>query len=191
MELFLIRHAEAEHNVDFLKYGEDAYYFEKNRFSPITFRGLLSISNARKTCPTVDLVISSSLPRTLLTSYTLFLNSNVPVYVTDIVREANFHHPCNQRQNKSTIQAVYPDFHLDFLYNDQDLDFQGGIDNLTDRLEKLDMLLQFFRSHGFQRIAIVTHQTFLEAYFRQKMLPPLKLDNCQIVSVKYNSSYGT
>jgi len=187
MQLYFIRHGEAQHNIDFTLYGSEAFYYPRNRFSPLTTKGIIQSIKLAEERPDVDLVITSCLPRTLLTSQIVFGNvEKLPIYVSDLVRETNFHHPCNERRSMSEINMSYPSFDLSNLKHDKDIIFQSGQDNLEERCRELTQWLCLLDKQGHRKVAIVTHLTFMEKYLEFMGNNVVKLENCQIWSTTLN-----
>jgi len=192
MQVYFIRHGEAQHNVDHHVYGEEGFYFEHNRFSPLTSNGIQQAINLRKNgLPKVDLVITSSLPRTLLTTHLLYgpeLYENEDketkkqaICVSDLVREMNFHHPCNGRRTKSEIAKLYPNFNLCTLDNEEDIDFKLGVDHVENRCRNLHLWLNQLEQSIIGSVAIVSHCSFIEKYQEYLGLPKTSLGNCQVL----------
>lgn len=188
MEVHFIRHGEAQHNVDRRLYGDVGYHFPHNRFSPLTSVGLQQAVKFREDRPQVDLVITSSLPRTLMTTLVLYgkieSESNSPIFVSDLVRETNYHHPCNERRTKKEIAKLYPSFDLSTLIASDDEDFKLGLDDIKHRCVTLTTWLKDLLENGIKSIAIVSHGSFLECYLKYIGFPiksPIK--NCEMVSM--------
>lgn len=183
-----IRHGEASHNVDYFKHGEVAFDFEENAFSPLTALGRFQSRNLgeKYDFEKEEILITSSQPRTLETTSLILesnTNSNLKVYVADLVRECNFSHLCNKRRLKSEITREFPTFDASMVHNEEDLDFNTS-DNEILRFESLDSLLTFFRDIGTKKITIVSHGTFINEYMVYKGCPSKYLKNCGIV--EYN-----
>ena len=180
MKIYFIRHAEAQHNVDYRLYGEDAYSFPHNKFSLLTTDGILSAIDLSGSEIAVDLVITSSLPRTLLTTQIVFGVNNIPIIVSDLVRETNFHHRCNERRTISEIRMCYPKFNVEYLVGEEDTVFHSGADNILGRCQALNSWIFNLDKQGYKSIAIVTHQTFLDKYLEHCQLDKVNLDNCGV-----------
>lgn len=175
--VYFIRHGEATHNVDFNKVGEIAYYQECNRDSKLTSNGIKQAKNV--IVPEVDIVITSPLSRALATTYNIFGKYNIPIMASDIIRETNNSHVCNNRMKKSELESKYLSIDFSRLTENDDWWETGetfcrknALDNLLNELE-------------YERIAIVSHGTFLQEYFWYKNISAMYLDNCKILKCGY------
>lgn len=175
--IYFIRHAEATHNADFESLGLRAYYLERNRDSELTSKGELQASAV--TAPDVDIVFVSPLTRTLNTARIIFEKAPVRMVVTDIVRECNYNHICNNRKQCSDLEHKYLGMDFSNLCEDDQI-FDCGSD-LVDRNKQLDELID---NHCDKNIAIVSHCSFLNGYFKYKGYGNIELDNCQIYKVE-------
>jgi broad specificity phosphatase PhoE len=176
--VYFIRHAEATHNVDFLKMGEDAYFIEANRDSSLTSKGIQQCMKVNP--PEVDIVYTSPLTRTLMTT-NLIYKYHPNRYATDIIRETNYHHVCNVRKTRSYLERVFEDIKFNMILQYDDFcEVETGIS----RLKELDYLIN---EEEYKRIAIVSHGTFLKDYLNYKGLNDIHLDNCGIIKCWYKN----
>lgn len=170
--IYFIRHGQAQHNVDEIIYGDDAYFFTRNKFSSLTEIGRDQASNIH--CPGIDYVICSSLPRALETADLVFKSKNIPIHAYDEVRESNYKHPCNERRTRSEIFQLYPHINTNSLLCEEDLWLPEG--NVNHRNFLLDDIIA---SCPYDRIAIVSHREFMLDYLDSKGIN-VNLNNCEV-----------
>ena len=80
--LFLIRHGEGVHNVDWYTYGEQAYYIKEKADPHLTNIGVQQAKHCGETFKeinNIELVITSPMMRCLQTMDNVFKNVDVPV----------------------------------------------------------------------------------------------------------------
>lgn len=175
MRIRFIRHGESIHNVEFLKFGESAYNHKKCEFSSLTENGIRQALSKRD--PSVKIVFSSTLPRTLQTSSLMFPNAKI--YAFDCLRECNFQHRCNRRKSRSEIELEYPGCTTD-CSDDSDLIFDSGFDDLEERFRKTDKIL--FDNDiikDLEEIIIVSHRDYIIKYLEYRGIIIDEINNCE------------
>ena len=179
--VYFIRHGEATHNVDYEEVGDSAYFAEKHRDSRLTSRGILQALLVK--APNVDIVFTSPLTRTLMTANLIF-KYHPKVIATDIIRETNYQHVCNNRQTRNELIQKYNDIQFNEI-TEEDEQFILGHDDTITRFEQLDQLIT---SQSYDNIAIVSHHTFLHDYFVYKGYNKIELKNCELVKSVYSNN---
>lgn len=163
MKVTYFRHGHSFHNEVFEKTRDENCFFDpKLTYSSLTEEG-------RKECAKraldIDLedfqvVLTSSLPRTLQTTEILFGDKNVLIMVTDLLRENDLEHTCNTREDLSKIKEKYPHFDTSLMYSEKDdLDCQSNC--FLYRTRKIEEFLDRFSRDGFKKVALVTHNDFI------------------------------
>lgn len=178
--IYFIRHGEATHNVDAIKMGDRAYYLERNRDSSLTPKGINQACNVQNI--DVDIVITSPLTRTIQTSLNIFGHDANNIKASDIIRECNYEHVCNNRKPKSILQDTYKNIDFSDIH-EEDIYFING-DNF-DRVKELD---NFLEQLEHDKIAIVSHFSYLNDYFKYKQLGNIYLNNCEVVKCTFQNN---
>ncbi len=177
--VYFIRHGEATHNVEARDIGEDAYFKECHRDAKLTDIGKQQAQNVER--PEVDVVITSPLTRTLETTCHIFDVVKTNVIASDIVRETNNTHLCNNRNKKSILQS--DNVFIDFSSLTED-DEWWAVGETCCRKEALDRLIE---EQTHDKIAIVSHGSFISDYLGYKGYPNIYLDNCEILKCSYEN----
>jgi len=176
-KIYLIRHAEAEHNVAYKIYGETAYESPKFRDADITLNG---ISQAEKASISLDfvpfeVVFTSPLVRTLHTSHILFKEHCIPIIAREDIRERYDRHPVNNRQDVTHLLELYPNVDFSEIISNKDCLY-----NTPDDLEqRAKSFITYLLSRPETCIAVVSHETFLREVLTQFRVPNYNLKNCE------------
>lgn len=147
MKIYLIRHAQAVHNIT----GNTAL------FDPdITDLGKQQCINKKEIYTDVNMVLSSTATRTLQTTSLLF---DIPVYATDLLLEYNTGVNCNSRHCLNHQQSQYPN--VDFTtYFVEALPKETTWADGEARAKKLVALLKEIKKDNIV-LAIVSHANFI------------------------------
>lgn len=180
--VIFVRHGQAEHNVAFDEYGEEAYYDDKYTYSSLTTIGKEQALELRTKLKEIDFdfVLTSPLDRCIQTTNILFPNLN-NIVSNDLVRENDYNHPCNGRRLKSELEKLYK--RIKFDINEYDVKFLKKVDDVKDRIDELDIYLE---KNNFKTICIISHHSFIKKFFKDKYDKDVILDNCQYYIHKYD-----
>ncbi len=167
--LYLIRHGEAVHNINFLKYGSKTYYSKMNLDSCLTETGVEQALHCKKTCnlnEKIDAIITSPLTRTLQTTELIFgRRPSIPVFAFDEFKEfpQGLHTP-NKRKPITKLKENFS-FNFSKIKHENDLmwnpNFEENENELSKRVEAAKKILH---NLPYERIAVVSHSSFLH-YF--------------------------
>ncbi|XP_023644403.1 phosphoglycerate mutase-like protein isoform X2 [Capsella rubella] len=210
--LHLVRHAQGIHNVALEEQGEKPES-EKLFDAHLSPKGLQQVSERRKKIlelgllDTIELVITSTLRRTMETSVGLFReqedinipNNLPPIVALDICRERMGLYPCDRRASISTHRICFPDIDFTEIKSDEDA---GWKDKERETLEEVVTrglrFLTWLRERPEKEIAIVSHgiflqQTLLALHERRGM--PLqdahltRFANCELRTIRIEKSH--
>ena len=99
--IYLIRHGEAQHNINYLKYGSKTFYdinFIDTKLTPNGHKQSSNLNKLWKNINDIEIVLVSPLYRTLETATNIFKNYNIPIISLEDLREfPNTKHTCNKR----------------------------------------------------------------------------------------------
>lgn len=179
MGIFYIRHGLALHNELFLKHGEEAYVYKRCIDSPLVEEGIqqaTSLKNIdREKLNNMDLVLVSSLSRTLETAYILFKDLNKNVLVFDELKEySDGVHTPNKRQSKDILMNIFPTFDYSNLKTENDETWNENgfetIDELDNRIQFMKVYIRNYKKSFFDdfgrdpNISIVSHTSYITRY---------------------------
>ena len=148
MELWLVRHGEATHNVDFQRRGEAAYLDERHTNSHLTARGQ---GQARRCVlpGQPDIALTSPLRRAQDTAHIVMqAHQDVPIVVLDCLREfPNGLHTPNRLCRAQDTWNPYREETRDEL--------MARVQEFRNWLEGVE--------HRYQKVAVFGHTSFFEA----------------------------
>jgi broad specificity phosphatase PhoE len=179
--IIFIRHGEAEHNVGFEEYGEEAYSFEDYKFSNLTEKGKEQSLTLKSKLDefNFDLIVTSPLDRCIQTTDILFTEQNRKI-CQEFVREINYDHPCNERRLKSELEQIYPEYNYNF--SEYDIKFSKKINDTNERIETFH---NYLVKNNHKTIAIISHKSFLEKYFKKHFDQEILFDNCSYHKIEF------
>ena len=171
--LYFIRHGISLHNVLFIKEGKKVFYDKRYYDTGLTSDGIeqsVYLRNTWNGIDKIDLVLCSSLSRTLETTRNIFMGMDIPILALDILKEfPQGKQTCNKRKDKKLLINEYPE--IDFT-NVDEIDMmwkherEETIDELNERILELNKFLQ---GREENEIAIVGHSSFIGQYKDKKI----------------------
>ena len=172
--LYLIRHGIAQHNVLFKNLGKRVFYDPRycdTKLTPVGHEQSVLLGNTWDKLHTIDLVLCSSLYRTLETDENIFINSNVNIIALDCLKEfPQGLQTCNQRSKKSDLIQRFHTIDFSFLETENDEMWcntkEESIDSLNGRIQQLN---NFITSRIESNIAIICHNSFIGQYIDKKI----------------------
>ena len=175
--LYLIRHGQALHNINFIKYGSNTYYNKINLDAPLTHTGIeqaLDCASSWNLKNDIEAVVTSSLTRTLQTTQFIFGKTpNIPVLVLDELKEfPQGLHTTNKRQSLSTLKE---NFSFDFskIRHENDLMWSPVLEENEKELEMRVLLSKkIIKKLPYNNIAVVSHSSFLHYFISQELEKP-------------------
>ena len=172
--LYFIRHGIAEHNVLFSKYGRKVFYDKRYYDTKLTPEGheqSIKLGSTWNKIHTIDLVITSSLTRTLETTKNIFSHINVPIIAFDELKEfPQGMQTCNRRSDKKLLIQQFPEIDFSYLIDNNDTLWNDKREETLDELnERYNTLNQFLKLREEKNIAIISHSCFIEQYKDKKM----------------------
>lgn len=164
--LFLIRHGEGKHNVDWYTYGEEAYYIKEFTDPKLTPTGIKQASDLNKNfveINNIQLVVTSSLTRCLQTTQHVFNGVQVPIIVHEYAREFPMGlQYSNKRRVKSVLEKEFANYDFsnvkseeDELWNSKNHETEEELKNRTKKL------VEYLSKRPEKNIAVVAHSTFI------------------------------
>ena len=166
--LYFIRHGISEHNILFTKYGKSVFYDQRYYDTKLTDEGVeqsIVLGNTWKDINKIELVLCSSLSRTLETARGIFTKTDIPILALDILKEyPQGLQTCNKRSEKKELIEKFPE--IDFTNVDDNetmwnTEREESIDELNERIKLLN---EFIKTREETEIAIVSHNSFIGQY---------------------------
>lgn len=166
--LFGIRHGEALHNIVGGIYGTDVY--KQFGDTTLTAKGMQQALSVQ--APDVDVVLVSPLMRTLQTADIMY--PDTPTIALECLKEIPQHTEiCNRRSSLSLISQLFPK--VDFsMITEEDQTWPGHISNAV----RKNQLQVFVDSIPQERVALVTHSSWLKYYMTESTEPEPELKHC-------------
>lgn len=177
--IYCIRHGEATHNIDYIKYGRSTYYDKTKMDTNLTNKGINQAKNLGKTwyelteknqTNKIDLIITSPLSRCLQTTTNIFLNNtNAPIISLEGCREyplgAEY---CNQRKKINILKKQYPHVNFSTIISNEDVlwtERKETVDELEERVIKFKKKLNsIIEENNYKKVVVVSHSTFLRQF---------------------------
>lgn len=173
MIIFIIRHAQSEHNIT----------NNCNILDPsITEFGKQQALSVRGTIPDYDIILCSPSQRTLQTSSIIF--NNEKMYATDLLSECNTGVPCNCRKDLETQKAQFP--HVDIeTYKVDPIPREITFDDIQKRCH---LIKEFLKTLPYQKIVLVSHAHLIKSlvYCITGKFDHVDLPNCGILKINFN-----
>ena len=192
--IYLIRHGISQHNILFHKFGKKIFYDKRYYDTKLTDEGIeqsVILGNTWKDINKIELVLCSSLSRTLETARGIFTKTDIPILALDILKEyPQGLQTCNKRSEKKELIEKFPE--IDFT-NVDDIETMWNhereetIDELNERIKLLN---DFIEGRVETEIAIVGHNSFIGQYKDKKIglieNGDLELLHCYPYKVTFN-----
>jgi len=189
--IYCIRHGEAAHNVDFLKYGRSTYFDETKMDTSLTEKGNEQSKKLGETWEELKnpiLVITSPLTRCLQTATNIF-GTNVKIIALEGCREyplgAEY---CNKRKTKEELEKKFQ--HVDFSnITNEDLLWTNEMEtheNFELRIKKFKEKIERMSN---KRIVIVSHSTFLRKFIYDDFDQVFENELPHCTPIKYQNTY--
>lgn len=181
--VYIIRHAEAEHNIFFRTHG----YFPDIIDTKLTQNGInqckqLDINN-------IDNIYVSPLYRTLQTASLLFPNNN---YIAlDELREIDFSHTCNTRSNKSELVNDFKNCNFDMITEKDEIII--NYKNANNKKEYNDLIMNnnikyiinLMNSNRDKTLVFVSHNDYLIKLLNNLNINHIThLKNCEVIQLE-------
>jgi len=167
MKIYFIRHGHADHNDAYdSQKTTDVYKSFKYRHSKLTEKGIEEIQTIQLPIKP-ERVYSSPLIRCIETSRILF-GENETLYLYDGLMETQGPYPCNWRDNYDIFMRSLSRFNL---VNISDKYYPSKKHETLDEMKiRANSCLTKIKDHanGFDTIAIITHNDWLESIFDRK-----------------------
>jgi len=173
MKIYLIRHAQVEHNV-----LNDIRILDPN----LTATGCEQCLNNKDLYQDATMVLSSTSKRALMTATLLFDIKNL--FATDLLLEYQTGVNCNKRNTLDIQKSTFPSYDFDtFKVDDikQELSWQDGENRAKKVIELLHDIKKYFNPPV---LAVVSHANFirniitlLDGYKQEE------LDNCKAYTI--------
>ena len=166
--LYFIRHGVSQHNVLYHNLGKRVFYdarYPDTRLTPKGVQQSITLANTWKDINKIELVLCSSLSRTLETARNIFNHMNIPIFALDILKEfPQGLQTCNKRTDKKILINEYPE--IDFTnVDDIDTMWNHEREETIDELDqRINLLNEFLKGRKETEIAIIGHNSFIGKY---------------------------
>jgi len=166
INLYCIRHGEATHNIRYKTDGMKAF-FDKNYYdTKLTDLGIkqsIDLGTNWSNKHDIDLVIVSSLSRTLQTCNNIFKDTDCKIIALDCVKEyPQGKHTCNKRITKTELMKEYPNIDFSYLESDEDEMWKENdlesVEELLQRINKFyDWIEDYNKKYNYKNISLISH----------------------------------
>ena len=173
--LYLIRHGISQHNVLFHNLGKKVFYdsrFYDTKLTPEGHEQSILLGKTWENIHEIDLVLCSSLTRTLETARNIFSSINVPIIALDIIKEfPQGLHTCNKRSDKKELIQQFPEIDFSEVVTEEDNLWNDRREETIDELDhRITSFNSFIKSRKEENIAIISHNSFIGQY-KDKKIP--------------------
>ncbi len=151
-----IRHGEAMHNV----LGQPGLDYPD---TTLTVKGMAQALSLRAKVPIVDLVLVSPLTRTLQTASLIFPESKI-IALDELMEYPQNVEICNQRSPKDLLIRLFPNVDFQYISADDGFDVMDADTHLESQIRKFKKFAAMMYSRGNQRMAAVTHSSWLKKF---------------------------
>jgi broad specificity phosphatase PhoE len=164
--LYFIRHGTSQHNVLFKNFGSKIFYDTRYYDTKLTGEGheqSLFLGKTWDEKDRIELVITSSLSRTLETTMNIFKNTRVPIISLDLFKEfPQGLHTCNKRSTKNELLKKFPRIDFSNLETNEDVMWNPIKEETMDELnERIKQMKEFIQQRHEKKIAIVCHNSIM------------------------------
>ena len=172
--VFLIRHGEALHNINFSLFGKDAYFHKDNTDAELTDQGKLQATNLGRKWfnkSEIDLILVSPLTRTLQTANGIFADMpKLPMVAIDSIKEfPQGKHTPNIRKTKKELKEYWTNVDFDLVEPyDSFLGKEETEEQLDTRIKKTKEYISFL-GKNYKNIALVSHSTFITKFIGNEL----------------------
>ena len=166
INLYLIRHGEAIHNVLFKQVGMKTFFdtdFYDTKLTNLGHNQAINLGETWEEINKIDLVLVSSLTRTLQTAQNIFKGKNVKMISLDCLKEyPQGLHTCNKRDSKNKLENKFPNIDFTNLdsVNDEMWD-PNNVESIDSLLLRINKMYDFIETSNCKNIAIVGHNSFI------------------------------
>lgn len=166
INLYLIRHGEAIHNVLFKQHGMKTFFdqnYYDTKLTELGYNQAIRLGETWEEIDKIDLVIVSSLTRALQTAQNIFKDKNIKIISLDFLKEyPQGKHTCNKRDSKNNIENMFPNIDFSKLdsVNDEMWD-PHNIESIDSLLSRINKMYDFIETTNCKNIAIVGHNSFI------------------------------
>ena len=175
--VYFIRHGYALHNDLFWSIGTDAY--KNYQDTPLLHKGYEQANECKKKhverwqgkLKNIDIVLVSPLSRTISTALSIF--GDTKHYCTKFIAlDCLMEYPqggdeiCNKRKKIEILKDNYPTIDFSELRGDHWGDNKESIEGLE---ERIDTMVKYIQKLDANRIAVVSHSSFLGQYLHKKI----------------------
>ena len=163
--LHLIRHAQGQHNQAVADTGdEEEYKSEAWADSRLTELGR---SQAAALAPALagarlDVVLTSSLSRTIQTALLAVPAPQPPFVALDLLRERIGTHPCDRRRSRAALAADFPAVDFSDLTTEEDDKWSPAREPWAGVVERAERFCAIVRGRPEEHLAATTHNDFLQ-----------------------------
>jgi len=165
--IYCIRHGYSLHNQLGKQYGEQAYLMPECENSYLLQDGIDQAKQLRKDSleqlKTMDLVLVSSLTRTLETADILFKDLNKRIIVLDILKEfPNGLETPNKRLTTSKLKIKFPHFDFSTLQCEEDFTWiPERYESKEELIYRINLFKRYLNTLKYKNICIVGHTDFI------------------------------
>ena len=177
INLYCIRHGESTHNVLYKQIGMKAFFDINHYDTNLTDLGMkqsINLGNTWAEKNDIDLVIVSSLTRTLQTCNNIFKGYDCKIIALDYVKEyPQGKHTCNKRTSKTELMKEYPNIDFSYLESDEDemwkMNILESVEELLQRINKFyDWIEEYNKKYNYKNIALISHNGIISMMKDQK-----------------------
>ena len=166
--LYLIRHGVAQHNVLFESFGKRVFFDERYYDTHLTCEGhgqsfKLGEELGKRDYNDIDLVLTSSLTRTLETTHNIIKDFKKPIIALDILKEyPQGLQTINKRGLKTELEVLFPIIDFSHLKSERDFMWNPArVETMDELNSRINGFKKFISGRDEKKIAVVGHSSFI------------------------------
>jgi broad specificity phosphatase PhoE len=127
------------------------------------------VIQSRDEMPSLDLIFTSPLLRTLQTTSLLRQQFDCDVIVTDFLTERRgLGHTCNDRTNMETLQKTFPSFHF-AITDPPSHTSESEVETDAELEQRVETIVKIAQSMDYSCVGFVSHHETLKAYLGESL----------------------
>jgi len=157
MNLYLVRHGYALHNLLFKKIGKEAYNIRDTQLLQKGIDQAVKLGNEWK--EDIGLVVCSPSIRTLDTALLIFGDREI-IALDTILEYPQGNEECNRRKDISVLKILYPQVDFSYLSGEK-IQWNYKKESIKELNDRRDVFIEWVKVRDEKNICVVSHSSFI------------------------------